>query len=407
MLRLIHETKSTKNLIVFIHGFIGDEKTWIKDDKTKPFIDLLLNDYKVSDNFDIGVFQYHSELLTIFPKTKLFIGMLTSRKTPFNLPINEISRLLESQLRYSYSRYQNIVLIGHSMGGLVAKRYVLDDIAKNSMTRVKLYVSLATPHLGSILATYGKTIINNFQIKDLSPLSDSIASMSDEWVKCIQLPKRLYAQGSYDEIVPKASSVPFDRDNQEVVYCDEDHFSIITPTGKSVVVDAVIGELHKLLKEQAIQSIKNGQRFVDTGQYDEETFVLKMLMADIHKTLMSGSKQAFFNAEFAIRKLNAQGVNVEELNPLYEHIKELYIIEFGHFLTGKYQTSDALLNAVHEKILIQDKTYLHSLYQPLQALQKFGMLHQLASVDNDVWWNKEDDITSLEEFTEKLKAQNR
>jgi len=405
MIKLIHETKDTKNLIVFIHGFVGDEKTWVKDNKTKPFIDLFLNDNKVSDNFDIGVFQYHTELLNLFPKTKSLLGMLTSKKTPFNLPINEISRLLESQLRYTYSHYESIVLIGHSMGGLVAKRFILDDITKNSTTRVKLYVSLATPHSGSNLATYGKTIISNFQIKDLSPLSDSISAMSSEWVQCRQLPKRIYAQGSYDKIVPKVSSVAFDADTQEIVYCDEDHFSIIMPKGKSVVVDAVVSELHKLLKEQAIQSIKNGQRFVDTGQYDEETFVLKMLMAEIHKTLMNGSKQAFFNAEFAIRKLNAQGVDVEELNPLYENIKELYIIEFGHFLTGKHQTSDALLNAVHEKILSQDKTYLHTLYQPLQALQKFGMLHQLASVDNDVWWNKEDDITSLEEFTEKLKAQ--
>lgn len=404
MIKLIHTIPSTKNLIVFIHGFVGDEKTWIKDDETKPFIDLFLNDNKVHDNFHIGVFQYYTNLLTLFPKTKSLIGILTNRKTPFNLPINEISRLLESQLRFTYSQYENIVLIGHSMGGLVAKRYILDDIAKNSMTRVKLYVSIATPHLGSNLATYGKAIINNFQIKDLSPLSDSITAMSGEWVQCRRLPKRIYAQGSYDKVVPKVSSVAFDKDSQEIVYCDEDHFSIIAPKGKSVVVDAVVAELHELLKEQAIQSIKNGQRFEDKGQYDEETFVLKMLMADIHKTLMNGSKQAFFNAEFAIRKLNAQGVNIEELNPLYESIKELYVIEFGHFITDKYKTSDELLNAVHEKILAEDKMYLHTLYQPLQALQKFGMLHQLASVDNDVWWNKEDDITSLEEFTKKLKA---
>ncbi|MEC4049322.1 ABC-three component system protein [Flavobacterium sp. SUN046] len=404
MINIIHLVPNNKNLIVFIHGFIGGEKTWIKDDETRPFIDLVLNDNKINDNFDIGIFQYHTELLNFFPKAKSLIGLFTNKKKPVNLPINEISRLLESQLRYSYPQYENIILIGHSMGGLVAKRYILDDITTNSTTRVKLYVSLATPHSGSNLATYGKTIINNFQIKDLSPLSDSISAMNDEWVKCKQLPKRLYVQGSYDNIVPKVSSVSVDKDAQEVVYCDEDHFSVITPTGKSVVVDAIITELHNILKEQSIQSITNGERFVDTGQFDEEIFVLKMLMADIHKTLMNGSKQAFFNAEFAIRKLNAQGVNIEELNPLYENIKELYIIEFGHFITGKYATSDALLNAVHEKILLEDKIYLNTLYQPLQALQKFGMLHQLASVDNDVWWNKEDNIKTLDEFTEKLKA---
>lgn len=405
MINIIHKTPNSKNLIVFIHGFTGGEKTWIKDDQTKPFIDLFLNDDKVNSNFDIGIFQYYTELIKFFPKTKAIIGLFTSKKTTVNLPINEISHLLESQLRYSYSEYENIVLIGHSMGGLVAKRYILNDIAKNSTSRVKLYVSLATPHSGSDFATYGKTIINNLQIKDLSPLSESIAKMTDEWVKCKQLPKRLYAQGSYDMVVPKVSSVAFDVDNQEIVYCDDDHFSIIEPKEKSVIVDAIVTELHNLAKEQAIQSIKIGERFVDTGQYNEEVFVLKMLMADIHKTLINGSKQAFFNAEFAIRKLNAQGVTIEDLYPLYEQIKQLYIIEFGHFITGKHESSDALLNSVHEKIKAQDKTYLHTLYQPLQSLQKFGMLHQLASGDDNVWWNKEDDLTTLEEFTEKLKAQ--
>jgi len=42
------------------------------------------------------------------------------------------------------------------MGGLVAKRFILNDIKKNSTSKVKLYISLATPHSGSVLATYGK-----------------------------------------------------------------------------------------------------------------------------------------------------------------------------------------------------------------------------------------------------------
>ena len=405
MIKITHKTAGSKNLIIFLHGFIGGEKTWVKEDKKRPFIDLILKDNEINKNFDIGIFQYHSELLNFFPRTKKIIGLFSKSKQKKNLPINKISNLLESQLKYSFPHYKNIILIGHSMGGLVAKRFILDDIEANTSTRVKLYVSLATPHSGSNLATYGKNIINNFQIEDLSPLSESISAMNDEWVKCKQLPKRLYAQGSYDDIVPQVSSVAFDRENQEIIYCDDDHFSIITPNEKSVVVDAIVIELKVLLRDEEIKSIKNDTRFVDEGQYDEEIFVLKMLMAEIHKTLMNGSKQAFFNAELAIRKLNAQGVNIEELTPLYEQIKQLYIIEFGKYLTGEHKSSIALLNSVHEKILAEDKTYLHTLFEPLQALQKFGMLHQLASVDNDIWWNKEDNVKTLQEFTEKLNIQ--
>ncbi len=404
MIKIINEKEGCKNLIVFIHGFIGSIETWIKTDDSKPFIGPFFSDEQISANFDIGIFEYHTELLSFFPKTRRFINYIIGEKTSRNLPIEEISLLLESQLRYSHPQYENIVLIGHSMGGLIAKRYILNDIAKNSATRVKLYVSLATPHSGSILATYGKTIINNFQVKDLDPLSNSINAMNNEWVQSKLLPKRIYAQGLNDDIVPKVSSVSYDTEIQEVIYCDDDHFSIIAPEGNSVVIDAIIIQLRALLLEQSIQSIKTENRFVDTGQYDEEVFVLKMLMADIHSTLMNGSKQAFFNAEFAIRKLSAQGVDVKELAPLYENIKELYIVEFGHYLSGTHSSSDALLNAVHEKILEKDKTYLNTLYHPLQGLQKFGMLHQIAADDKDIWWDKNGSVSTLEEFAEKLKA---
>lgn len=404
MIDIIHKSNDN-NLILFIHGFMGHKGTWIDKKGNKPFIDQILSNNQVKDNFDIGIFKYHTELLSLFPKAKGIIGMLTGRKVATNLPIDEIGRLLESQLKYSYSQYNCIVLIGHSMGGLVAKRLILNNIKKDSNTRVKLYVSLATPHDGSVLATYGKNIIENFQVNDLAPLSKTITAMNDEWVQCKNLPRRLYAQGSYDNIVPKESSVSYDRDLQEIIYSDDDHFSIIKPTGKNVATDAIIKELSELATQQSVQSIKSDERFVDKGQYDEEVFVLKLLMADIHTTLMSGAKQAFFNAEFTIRKLVAQGVEVKELTPLYENLKQLYIIEFGEYITGTYKTSNELLNAIHKKILEKDKTYLHSLYQPLQGLQKFGMLQQLASIDNDIWWKEEHNVKSLSEFTEKLKAQ--
>lgn len=408
MINIIHSAsnKNEDNLIVFIHGFIGNQETWVKKDGSKPFIDLLLNDANVKDNFSIGIFEYHSKLLTLFPKARFITNLIRGKKDSHNLPINDICNLLESQLKYTYAKYDNIVLIGHSMGGLVAKRYILNNIKETSTSRVKLYVSIATPHLGSNLALVAKQMIKNVHTKDLEPLSENIASMNDEWVKCNQLPKRLYAQGSYDTIVPKTSSVSFDKDQQEIIYTDHDHLSIIKPEKSSVIVDAIIPELIDIIKKTSIKSIKSEVRFVDNGQYDEEIFVIKMLMADIHKTLMHGSKQAFFYAEFTTRKLNALGVNLSELIPLYEKIKELYIIEFGKLVTNEYKSPDELLSKIHSKIKEEDKIYLTTLHEPLEALQKYGMLHQLASSDDNVWWAKNDNISTLKEFTEKLKNLN-
>jgi hypothetical protein len=402
MINFIHNTLDKKNLIIFIHGFIGSEETWKKNDGSMSLIDFLIKDTEIFNNFNIALFEYHTELLNVFPKSKALYNFLSKNKNPINLPINELSKLLESRIQYTCADYKNIILIGHSMGGLVAKRFILDDLKKNTDSKVKLYVSLATPHSGSIIANSGKSLINNVQTKDLAALSVSITAMNNEWVQNKNLPKRIYGQGLYDYIVPKESSVALDADIQNVIYSDDDHFSIIVPKEKNVIVDALIFELTDFLKKQQIQSVVNHEKFSDEGQYDEEIFVLKLIMADIHSTLLSSSKIAFYNAEFTLRKLSSLGVDLNTLEPLYTKIQELYFIEFGELLKGIHKNPDELLTAVHKRIKEEDKKHLNSLYQPLQSLQKFGMLQQLAGKDNSIWWDKTHDEKNFEEFKKAL-----
>jgi hypothetical protein len=98
MIKLINENKDCKNLIVFIHGFVGSSGTWIKDDGSMPFISHFMIDEKVRKGFDIGIFEYYTNLLSFFPKTKRLINFMTGNKNSRNLPIEEISTLLESKL---------------------------------------------------------------------------------------------------------------------------------------------------------------------------------------------------------------------------------------------------------------------------------------------------------------------
>lgn len=403
MINFVHNCLDKKRLIIFLHGFVGGSSTWIKEDGKMPLIDYLTKDPEIFNNFNIALFEYHSKLIRIFPKTKSILNFLSGKKTPVNLPINQLSNFLESTIEYSCADYENIILIGHSMGGLVAKRYILDDIQKNSDSKVKLYVSLATPHLGSIVANFGKTIISNVQVDDLSALSENITLMNHEWIQNKNLPKRIYGQGLYDTIVTKESSVALDADKQKVIYSDDDHFSIILPENKNVIVNALILELNRFLKEQRIQEINNHETFTDSGQYNEEIFVLKLFMADVHETLLNNSKKAFFEADYVIRQLYSLGEDVKLLKPLYDKIRELYIIEFGELLAGKYSNSDALLTGIYRRILEEDKKHLVTLYSPLQSLQKFGMMHQLADKEKDIWWAKEHNLKTFEEFKNTYK----
>ena len=402
MIRFVHEISDKKNLIIFIHGFIGSEETWIKKDNTMPLIDYLINDLEIKDNFNLALFEYHTELTNVFPKTRTLWNFTRRKKDARNIAINQITQLLESKIQYSLAEFENIILIGHSMGGLIAKRYILDDLKKTTDSRVKLYISLATPHSGSIIANFGEKLIKNVQITDLAALGISITQMNNEWVQNKNLPKRLYAQGSYDKIVSPESAIALDADSQKVIYCDDDHFSIITPKIKNVLIDALLAELKIFLKEIKIQNIENHYKFSDDGQYDEEIFVIKIMMAHIQATLLRSGKMAFYNAEFTIRKLSSLGIDLKTLEPTYAKIQELYYIEFGKFINGTHNSPNEFFTAVHERIVEDDKTHLHTLYEPLQSLQKFGMLHQLADIDDSIWWDKNHNKENFDLFKLKL-----
>ncbi|AUC23873.1 hypothetical protein BTO15_18010 [Polaribacter sejongensis] len=399
MIDLIHQNVEANNVIVFVHGFVGGKTTWINENGEKPLIDSLLLEDEIYTNFDIGVFTYHTQLLELFPKIKKLKNMIWGKKTTTNSPIDDIAKILKTSITYRCEKYDNIILIGHSMGGLVSKRFILDDINEFSVSRVKLYISLATPHSGSNLANLGGKIVDNLQVNDMKPLGKNINELNDEWVKCTNLPKRFYAQGMSDKIVPKESSVALDRDKQKIFYSDDDHFSIIIPDNENDnILLALKSELIKFFKNEQISSIKNNEVFKDKGQYDDEVFVLKLIIADVHDTLISGAKHAFFSAEFTARKLVALGVDVSELSLLYEKIKQLYIIEFGELITGKHNSSNALVNAIHKQILEKDRNYLNSNFSALEGLQKYGMLHQLSIKDEDIWWAKDNDIKTFNEF---------
>ena len=95
-------------------------------------------------------------------------------------------------------------------------------------------------------------------------------------------------------------------------------------------------------------------------------------------------------------------MKIEKLVSLYAKIKELYALEFGDLINGTHGSPDALVTAIHKRILTEDKNYLSTLHKPLEALQKFGMLQQLASSDDKIWWAINNNVKDLEEFREKI-----
>lgn len=384
--------KSCRNLILFIHGFTGDiENTWTNKNGNS-FPTLLLEDNYIKENFDIASYSYFTTLLNLFADAKekfRFIKSLIRKEThkkEKNLDINELSNNLSTHIRFTLKQYDNIYIIAHSMGGLIIKNLINNEISKNGSTKIKLFVSLAVPHHGAELAVFGKLISNNLQILNLNPVQEFIASMNQNWISLDEKPTTKYLYGTYDDFVTKHSAVAVDKIEKDIISVPDDHTSISKPKdSSSIVYNIVKSFINDEYKHTQLYEAGR-QQLVDEEQYEEEIFVLKMIVADIAKPSRDNAKELFFNAEY-MRKLLSSKYDQKHLDDLVENIRQLYKDCYDNYLADENINSGKLLSEVHSRISNQDSALLKSFIPALKLYHKKGMLHQMANNEElDIWW---------------------
>lgn len=247
------EPKGNRSLIIFVHGFAGGKETWIRNDHKTSILGYLKEDVTISSKFDFAIFDYFSTITNLSAKAKWWFNFILRGKTKFkkNIPIEDVAHLLQSEIKIKCDTYTSIVLIAHSMGGLVSKSYLLEELKNSRKIPIKLFISLAVPHRGTDFATYAKLIVGNQQVLNLRPLADIVNKMNDEWIKFPdQVPETLYFQAKNDQIVSYISTVSSEIREIQVVYSDDDHFSIVCPDKEeSVVITAIKKSCLKLVDQ--------------------------------------------------------------------------------------------------------------------------------------------------------------
>jgi pimeloyl-ACP methyl ester carboxylesterase len=199
--------------VVFLHGFTGS-----RDDTWDRFPGLLGT---ATGNWDIFTVGYATTLL---PDV---VGIWSADP---DLPI--LSTMLCTELQVPpFQDYKSLALIGHSMGGLIVQKALVQDpqLAK----RVKHVLLYGTPSGG-----LGKAKWIYFwkrQLKNMAVGSSFITDLRTKWKSLYgaQSPfKLLVIAGASDQFVPSASSLnPFDPQLQRVVMGD--HLSIVKPNDSS------------------------------------------------------------------------------------------------------------------------------------------------------------------------------
>ncbi|HDR1999332.1 TPA: hypothetical protein QCF44_004720, partial [Escherichia coli] len=199
-----------------------------------------------------------------------------------------------------------------------------------------------------------------------------------------------------DLIVNKKSALPIQILAKDSVAVHEDHGTICKPSDTD-------NNVYKLVKRFILEIDRDNREplvindFVDENQYDNEYFVLKMIVADVHDDISNHAKEYYYNAELA-RNFFTSDRDRAILDGLYRKIKGLYQTQFQSAIAN-HLTSDQLLSAIHKKIEDEDRVALNVLLSDFDNLHKKGMLHQLANKSNrDVIWSADTTLESLNQL---------
>lgn len=148
--------------VVFIHGLFSSSSVW------DSLAGELARDAEIDEQFDFLFFPYSSAKFRLSPL----------RRTP---DLNTLADKLKGFLVQPLARYERVVLVTHSQGGLIAQRYffrMLSDGAGFKLEKIRGLVMFACPNHGSqLVLQLRKAIIpitRNRQERELRPISDSV-----------------------------------------------------------------------------------------------------------------------------------------------------------------------------------------------------------------------------------------
>jgi len=211
-----------ERLILFVHGLGGDaEETWRARGRD-GFAELIAKDAALSSEADVKFFSYPTSLLRL-----PFSSVAPS--------IRDLAEGLDSQLRLRYKEYKSIALVCHSLGGLVARKYLVEEAKRSPdlKSRVDKLLLFAVPNHGSALAPIGRLISwKHNQLRQLCRASDFLEELNSDWA-AFMAGKDLdvqYVVAGQDRVVDKLSAVKqWGNENVESVL-GADHLSIAKPS---------------------------------------------------------------------------------------------------------------------------------------------------------------------------------
>jgi triacylglycerol esterase/lipase EstA (alpha/beta hydrolase family) len=178
-------TEDKRILVLFLHGWNGDAKeTW------QQFPDLVKSDPDLQ----------HVAVATVpYPTLMVRRGLRAA----------ELAAWLAEKLDQSEAvNYAKVVFIAHSMGGVIARKTILQQRLRDSPISYPLLAEIATPHQGAkTVARLGAELgLSERFLRDLIPESDFLTALANDWNDLKRRPLTMCFTSPEDRVVSEASA---------------------------------------------------------------------------------------------------------------------------------------------------------------------------------------------------------
>lgn len=152
-----------KKAILFVHGLSGSEQTW------KNFKNLIDDDAAL--NYSVYFYEFPSFLFRVIPFLQEKYGSPRA-----------LSGGLKTYIDTVLGEYDEVVLVGHSLGGILIKKYLVDQKISTTPTKVKKVMFYAVPQEGAGAASASSKIsFGHGHLKELSRNSEFLDTLNDNW----------------------------------------------------------------------------------------------------------------------------------------------------------------------------------------------------------------------------------
>jgi predicted alpha/beta hydrolase family esterase/tetratricopeptide (TPR) repeat protein len=304
----------TKLLVLFVHGMGGSEETWGK------FRDLITDDPDLHPSVQVEFFSYPTGTIRWFDRWRY-------------LELQDLAEALSTTINNRFASFERILLVCHSMGGLICKRYVAQTVARNEKLRISGIIFFATPHSGTELAIVASMLsLEHSHAKQVRTNSVFLEQLNRDWIntRCETKLDTTYVVAGQDSIVGKESASGPPGSRRELIQ-DRGHIDIVKPIDND--------DLAFLILKTSVSRILNEQ----LADFAAATIALQSKNSHALESLIASRGRSWIETTFADRGMQILEQVVDEFHPASaEVIWSRYLLIIARLFKFRDTSSSAI-----------------------------------------------------------------